>query len=189
MNQQPIGRTPRSNPVTYTGIFSPIRDLFTGLPESRAQGLQAGPVQLQREGRALRGLRGERPDQDRDALPARRLRDLRRLPRQPVQPGHPRGPLQGQEHRRGPRHDRPAGPRLLREHPGDPLEAPAPATTSGLGYIRLGQSATTLSGGEAQRIKLSRELGKRTNRQTPSTSSTSRRSACTSPTSRSSSTS
>ena len=58
INQSPIGRTPRSNPATYTGIFTFIRELFTKIPESRMQGLQGGQVQLQREGRALRNVRG-----------------------------------------------------------------------------------------------------------------------------------
>ena len=95
IDQSPIGRTPRSNPATYTGAFTQIRDWFAGLPESQGARLQARPLQLQRQGRPLRGVPGRRPDQDRDALPARRLRHLRRLPRRPLQPRDAGGEVQG----------------------------------------------------------------------------------------------
>ena len=127
MNQQPIGRTPRSNPITYTGALHLHPGPFRPAAGIAHAGLQAGAVQLQRQGRALRVLRGQRPHQDRDALPARCLRDLRHLPRKALQPRHPGDPVQGQEHRRGSRHDGERGPRLLREHPVDPHEAAAPA--------------------------------------------------------------
>ena len=75
----------------------------------QAARLQAGALQLQRQGRPLRGLQGRRPDQDRDALPAGRVRALRGVPRQALQPRHARGLVQGQEHRRGARDERGGG--------------------------------------------------------------------------------
>jgi excinuclease ABC subunit A len=93
--------------------FTPIRDLFSGVPEAKRPRLRPRPLQLQRQGRALRSLPGRRPDQGRDALPARHLRALRHLPRQALQPRNPGDPLQGQNIYRSARHDRRAGPRLL----------------------------------------------------------------------------
>ncbi len=81
--------------------------------------LPAGPVLLQRQGRALRGLLGRRHDQDRDELPARRLRAVRGLPRGALQPRDARGALQGQDHRRRAGHADRGGGGLLRRDPGD----------------------------------------------------------------------
>ena len=85
INQQPIGRTPRSNPVTYTGIFSPIRDLFTGLPDARMRGYKPGRFSFNVKGGRCEAC-GNGLIKIGDALPARRLRHLRRLPRPALQP-------------------------------------------------------------------------------------------------------
>ena len=82
IDQAPIGRTPRSNPATYTGLFTPHPRAVRAAARGARARLRPGPLLVQREGRPLRGLRRRRRDPDRDALPARRLRHLRGLPRQ-----------------------------------------------------------------------------------------------------------
>ena len=143
IDQSPIGRTPRSNPATYVGLFTPVRELFAAGPRGADARLQAGALQLQRQGRALRVLRGRRRDQDRDALPARRLRHLRRLRRRALQPRDAGDPLQGPHiaevldmtvHQALEFYD--AVPQVR--------EKLQTLYDVGLGYIRLGQAATTL---------------------------------------------
>ena len=160
IDQSPIGRTPRSNPATYTGVFDHIRELFAQTREARARGYKPGRFSLQRQGRALRGLQRRRADQDRDALPARRLRALRAVPRPPLQPRDARGPLQGQVDRR---RARDVGRARRSSSSSRSRRSTGGCSTLhdvGLDYIRLGQPATTLSGGEAQRVKLATELSK-----------------------------
>jgi excinuclease ABC subunit A len=160
INQQPIGRTPRSNPVTYTGVFNPIRDLFAGLPDSKVRGYKPGRFSFNVRGGRCEACEGNGliriemhflPDVyvTCDTCRGRRFNsdtlDIR---------------YKGQ-----------SIADVLDMTVNQALEffANIPAIRTklqllvdvGLGYIRLGQSATTLSGGEAQRIKLSRELGKR----------------------------
>ena len=161
IDQSPIGRTPRSNPATYTGVFDHIRKLFSQTPEAQAARLPAGALLVQRHRRAVRGVLGRRHDQDRDALPAGRLRAVRGLQGRALQPGHPRGDL--------------ARARSIADvldlSCEEALEffADQPSIARhlqtlvdvGLGYVRLGQPAPTLSGGEAQRVKLASELSKR----------------------------
>ncbi len=159
IDQSPIGRTPRSNPATYTGVFTMIRDLFTQLPESKLRGYKAGRFSFN-----VKGGRCEQCEGD----GVRRI-EMNFLPDVYVQCDMCRGRRYNREtlevHYKG-------------KSIADVLEMTVEEALElfqdfprirrklqtlqdvGLGYIRLGQQATTLSGGEAQRVKLSTELSK-----------------------------
>jgi len=159
IDQSPIGRTPRSNPATYTGLFTPIRDLFAGMPEAKLRGYKPGRFSFNVSGGRCDGCDG-------DGL--RRI-EMNFLPDVYVVC----------DTCRGKRYNRETLQVLYKgKSIADVLEmtvAEALAFFSeiqvirrklqtlsdvGLGYLRLGQQATTLSGGEAQRVKLSTELSK-----------------------------
>ena len=160
IDQSPIGRTPRSNPATYTGLFGPIRDLFAALPESRERGYKAGRFSFNVKGGRCEACQGGG---------LRRI-GMNFLPDVYVQC----------EVCQGLRYNRET---LLVKYKGYSIAELLESTVSealqileniptirtklqtlldvGLGYIHLGQQATTLSGGEAQRVKLAKELSRR----------------------------
>jgi excinuclease ABC subunit A len=160
IDQSPIGRTPRSNPATYTGLFSFIRELFAMVPEARARGYKPGRFSFNVKGGRCEACQG-------DGVMAIEMHFLpnvyvtceqckgRRYNRETLEVTY-RGKSIAEVLELTVDQALP----VLENYP--PLAARLRTLQSvGLGYITLGQSATTLSGGEAQRVKLSRELSKR----------------------------
>jgi excinuclease ABC subunit A len=160
IDQAPIGRTPRSNPATYTGVFGPIRELFAMLPESRERGYRPGRFSFNVKGGRCEACQG-------DGL--RRI-EMNFLPDVYVMCEVCRGRRYNSEtlavrfkgHSISDVLNLPSSEALkLLENIPQVQQKLATLVEVGLGYVQLGQSATTLSGGEAQRIKLARELSKR----------------------------
>ncbi len=160
INQSPIGRTPRSNPATYTGLFTPIRELFANVPESRSRGYKPGRFSFNVKGGRCEACQG-------DGLIKV---EMHFLPDIYV----PCDVCEGKRYNRETLDIRYKG-KTIHEVLEMPVDEAAEFFSAvpvirrkletlmdvGLSYITLGQSATTLSGGEAQRIKLARELSKR----------------------------
>ena len=162
VDADPIGRTPRSNPATYTGAFDHVRDLFAATPEARALGFGKGHFSFNTAGGRCESCEGAGRARGRHALPRLGRPRLRRLRGPALPPRRPRGAARRAEHRGRPRRRasrRP--PSRFRGH--RKLARILDALVDlGLGYLPLGQTATTLSGGEAQRVKLATELAKAT---------------------------
>ncbi len=160
IDQSPIGRTPRSNPATYTGLFTPIRELFSGVPEARSRGYGPGRFSFNVKGGRCEACQGD------GVIKV----EMHFLPDIYV----PCDVCKGKRYNRETLEVKYKGKSIhqvlemtieeAREF-FDPVPAVARKLQTlidvGLSYIKLGQSATTLSGGEAQRVKLSRELSKR----------------------------
>ncbi|WP_165914271.1 excinuclease ABC subunit UvrA [Pseudomonas sp. IC_126] len=160
IDQSPIGRTPRSNPATYTGLFTPIRELFAGVPEARSRGYGPGRFSFNVKGGRCEACQGD------GVIKV----EMHFLPDIYV----PCDVCKGKRYNRETLEVKYKGKSItevldMTIEEAREFFAPVPAVARklqtlidvGLSYIKLGQSATTLSGGEAQRVKLSRELSKR----------------------------
>ncbi|MBN1569097.1 MAG: excinuclease ABC subunit UvrA [Acidobacteria bacterium] len=160
IDQSPIGRTPRSNPATYTGLFSPLRDLFAMLPESRIRGYKAGRFSFNVKGGRCETCQGD---------------GLRRIEMSFLPDVHVLcETCQGKRYNRETLAVKYKGysiadllgmnisdAAVLLENIPSIAQKLQTLNDVGLGYVQLGQSSTTLSGGEAQRVKLAKELSRR----------------------------
>jgi excinuclease ABC subunit A len=160
IDQSPIGRTPRSNPATYTGAFTPIRDWFAGLPESKARGYKPGRFSFNVKGGRCEACQGDGVIKI----------EMHFLPDVYVQCDVCRGQRYNRETLEVTFRERSIAAVLdMTVDEGAEFFSAVPAIRDklvmlrrvGLGYIKIGQQATTLSGGEAQRVKLSKELSRR----------------------------
>jgi excinuclease ABC subunit A len=160
IDQSPIGRTPRSNPATYTGLFAPIREIFSNVPESRARGYQAGRFSFNVKGGRCEACQGDGVIK----VEMHFLADVY----------VPCDVCKAKRYNRETLEIRFKGKNIqevleMTIEEALPFFAAVPTVQPklqtlldvGLSYVRLGQSATTLSGGEAQRVKLAKELSKR----------------------------
>jgi excinuclease ABC subunit A len=160
IDQDPIGRTPRSNPATYTGLFAPIREIFAQVPESRTRGYEAGRFSFNVKGGRCEACQGDGVIK----VEMHFLADVY----------VPCDVCRGKRYNRETLEVRWKGKNIqevleMTIEDALPFFAAVPTVQPklktlldvGLSYVRLGQSATTLSGGEAQRVKLAKELSKR----------------------------
>jgi excinuclease ABC subunit A len=160
IDQSPIGRTPRSNPATYTGLFAPLRELFAQVPEARTRGYDAGRFSFNVKGGRCEACQGDGVIRV----------EMHFLPDVYV----PCDVCKGQRYNRETLEIRYRGKTIhevleMTIEDAMPFFRAVPMVATklqtlldvGLSYVRLGQNATTLSGGEAQRVKLARELAKR----------------------------
>ncbi|MBV8538765.1 MAG: ATP-binding cassette domain-containing protein, partial [Alphaproteobacteria bacterium] len=160
IDQSPIGRTPRSNPATYTGAFTPIRDWFAGLPEAKARGYAAGRFSFNVKGGRCEACQGDGVIKI----------EMHFLPDVYVQCDACHGKRYNRETPEVKFKDKSIADVLeMTVEEGAEFFSAVPSIREklvtlnrvGLGYIHIGQQATTLSGGEAQRVKLAKELSRR----------------------------